>query len=74
MTNETVTIQLTSKPLKASLVKAVFLILAGWVCILAAPISPEGEMHGAAILGVLAIPIGSAWYIITKIRIWWNHK
>lgn len=59
------TIQLTSKKLKLHGLLAGLCIIGGFF---GAGISPE---NGAISAGILLV--GMVWYVVTKIRIWWNH-
>ena len=67
----TITIQETSKKLKVHILISAFIF---WIGV--------GLMIGGVnildtnivIFSILIIAIGFIYYIVTKIRIWWNHK
>lgn len=71
---KTVTIQKTSKGLKFQLVLCWAALIAALIwsqCIRSSAdmMDERGDYTKPLILGAVAI----CWYIITKIRIWWNH-
>ena len=64
-------IELTSKGLKAQIALSVITILCGGVLLIYGATTPEPVVKIAALIVAL---IGVNWYIVTRIRIWWNHK
>lgn len=63
--HQTVTIQRTSKNIKAHIVASLFVILIGCMMI------GVGGVIGA--LGFVTVVCGSIWNILAKIARWWNH-
>lgn len=59
-----VTTQLTSKPLKAHSLISNLIILVGIIMI----------FNGLQGEGALLATVGIVWQVITRFRIWWNHK
>ena len=57
------TIELTSKSLKGQMVLAILLCC---VAVILLFVSPP--------FGIIAGLIGFSWYIISRVKIWWNHK
>jgi Zn-dependent membrane protease YugP len=57
-------VELTSKPLKLQSALSSVLLLVGLV-LLFSSVSP---------LGILLFAFGLVWNVITRIRIWWNHR
>jgi len=70
--NETITTQRTSKPLKAQLLLSVCLFwfgLLSWFLPYGGALdTSEGLSWSSAVMIV-----GGAWYVITKVMIWWEH-
>lgn len=72
MKNEEVTtIQLTSKKLKMHKLISIVLLIVGSIIVLTNVSNPENE---GVLTGVLLMFTGMVALIITRIRIWWNHK
>lgn len=61
---KTTTTQLTSKTLKLQQAVSVTLIVVGLLMM----IGGHGPQAWGAVLGV-----GAAWYLVTRVRIWWHH-
>ena len=70
--SEVTTIQLTSKKLKFHKVISYFLITLGILMILMNS-GDNHDKHGLLWGSIWAL-IGFAWLIVTRVRIWWNHK
>ena len=68
-----VTTQLTAKRLKAQIMCAYTLSFVGVFMFFGACSVDESADTMAAIGGTL-IGVGLPWLLITKFRIWWNHK
>jgi uncharacterized membrane protein YvbJ len=63
------TIELTSKRLKKQLLYSVALIIVGLILV------GSGKPGSATqYFGGFVIFIGFVWLIVTRIKIWWNHK
>ncbi len=67
------TTQLTSKRLK---VHIIFSALAFWIGLIWGIFGSAADQSNPSPspVAVILIMVGSVWYIITKIRIWWHHK
>lgn len=65
------TIQQTSKRFKKQIIVAVLLLIGGIIVI---AIAADAKKYGLAGVGILATILGVVWYIIVRLRIWWNHK
>ena len=63
------TVQLTGKPLKAQVVWSQVTFWGGLVFALCA-----AHYTAWCVLGWLVCVAGLAWYITTRVRIWWHHK
>ena len=69
------TIQQTSKRLKKQIIIAVVLIIGGIILIsTGANANKESTRALLFTFGTLAALLGAIWYIIVRIRIWWNHR
>lgn len=64
------TTQETSKRLKLHVAFSAILIICGVVW----GISSAQTGYGIALGPVLTGTIGFAWYMVTRLRIWWHHK
>ncbi len=71
--NNVQTIEQTSKRLKLYYILSVFLILIGAMLSLNGCSSDSSESNNIGFGGLLLI-IGIIFFIVTKFRIWWNHK
>jgi hypothetical protein len=67
-----VTIQRTSKPLKAQLFLSTFFF---WFGLLSWFLPYGGALDASEGLSwsVTVMLIGGAWYVVTKVLIWWHH-
>ncbi len=63
--------ELTSKRLKFQTLLAAVTIVIGFVVIMNSGAS--GNV-GSSVIGTLMLLVGLVWLVITRIRIWWNHK
>jgi hypothetical protein len=63
MKNETVTVELTSKPLKLHKALSIIVFLIGVLVV----------VGGAIGFGLLLIVVGLVWKWVTEARIYWNH-
>ena len=67
---QAITIQETSKKMKAQ-------IMLAWICIIVGLVwiynTPRNQFDVGPWPGLL-ITLGLFWYIFTKFRIWWHHK
>ena len=68
----TVTIQLTAKNLKAHKVVSGTMILIGLIIVVAS--SGEAPNSSGLVWGCLMSLFGFGYLAVTRIRIWWNHK
>lgn len=60
------TVEQTSKQLKLNQAIAVVAMIVGGIVVASA----DGDGKN---VGVLLFVIGLAWYVITRIRVWWHH-
>lgn len=67
----TQTVELTGKKLKTQIVLSVLMVLS---CLVIAIAGSSGGSSGATTIGGFGMAIGVTWFIVTRIRIWWNHK
>ena len=69
----TITIQRTSKTLKAQLFLSTFLF---WFGLLSWFLPYGGALDSSSGISwsAAAVIAGGIWFMITKILIWWNHK
>ena len=65
------TIQETSKSLKLEILLSMCAFWVGTLWMLA--ISPAASF-AAVVAPLLLAGLGVAWYVLTKLRIWWHHK
>lgn len=65
------TIEETGKSLKLQKVLSIIMMIIGGVMI---GNGMENKVFGIELTGWALLQIGLVWFIITKIRIWWNHK
>jgi hypothetical protein len=69
-----VTIEKTGKWLKAQLVLSFLLLLAGVITIIVkAQELPSSEPDRSMAYGPLMVVVGILWWIMTKVRVWWQH-
>jgi len=66
--NEAKLVELTSKPLKLQSAISSLMLIAGVIMLVFNRESPE------ILIGALLAGIGFFWYIVTRVRIWWNHR
>jgi hypothetical protein len=66
MTQETTTIQKTSKPLKKHILASVIAIFFGLIWFVS---GANGFNFGAMIMAA-----GAVWFLFTRFRIWWHHE
>lgn len=63
--------ELTSKRLKLQTLLAAATIVIGFVVIMNTSASSS---VASSVIGTLMLLVGLVWLVITRIRIWWNHK
>ena len=70
---DTITIQQTSKKLKIHTIYSILIIIIGFILNIKSQLLGTFAIY-IAIVGQVFILIGLFWLIITRLRIWWNHK
>lgn len=73
MKDQTYTIQKTHKKFKAHGLIA-FVMLCLGIYLTSLGMNAEDPSPGLVMSGPLLSVVGIVWYIINKIRIWWNHS
>lgn len=70
------TIELTSKRLKRQLLLSALCIVVGlvWLISASAALGSGSGGAGGPIIGSLLMVGGVAWFIATRVRIWWHHR
>ena len=68
-----VTVQETSKKLKLQIIFASIVFWVGVVWLFSGFNTRQNGAEPSGIAG-MAMNIGLIWYVVTKFRIWWNHK
>jgi len=64
-----VTIEKTAKKFKLQSLLSGLLIIVSFILI-----ANGGKSQTYAGVGVLTFLVGATWYIVNRIRIWWNHS
>lgn len=67
---ELTTVQETSKKFKTHIIIASLMFWGGFFAIFEAGGDPTRDAGNAPIVAA----VGTVWYIVTKLRIWWHHK
>lgn len=68
------TIQLTSKRLKVHMIVSALAFWIGLIWYVIPVVQGRDPDPSRNPVAVILLVIGIAWYIITKLRIWWHHK
>ena len=68
---ETITVQGTARRFKLQKVISISLIIIGFLGMVSGNQSAGSEVDS---IWVLLVLMGSAWYVVNRIRIWWHHK
>ena len=70
----TITIQQTSKKLKLHLIISTIMVMIGVVGAIAVMPGNLSPNEAPSPIWGLSLLCGFVWFIVTKIRIWWDHK
>jgi len=67
------TIQETSKRFKIHIIGAWIVFIVGWIMVFRSVKDIQAGAEPTALPGLMVFA-GFAWWVVTKIRIWWHHR